>query len=138
MSIETVLRTIIREELSLDQAIRDKRMGWSAKSRLYALAQEIVDDVKPGEKVHEVLINTNSAEPITEVIEQAKELLANAPKPKKTIYTVVFNGSERTWPSKEISNNEFTSLKDAVSAMEKVEGKNLYCQYFVKESEVEA
>lgn len=136
MSIEDVLRTIIRQELSLDQAVRVKREG-SAKSRLYELAQEIVNEVKPGETVREVLINVNSAEPITEVIEQAKELLANAPKPKKTVYTVIFNGSERTWPSKEISNNEFDSLKDAVSAMEKVEGRDLYCQYFIERHEVD-
>lgn len=131
MSIEDVLRTIIRQEL----AVFDKREG-SAKSRLYELAQEIVNEVKPGETVREVLINVNSAEPITEVIEQAKELLANAPKPKKTVYTVIFNGSQRTWPSKEISNNEFDSLKDAVSAMEKVEGRDLYCHYFIERHEV--
>jgi len=139
MSIETVLRTIIREELSLDQATREKRAGWSVKERLYALAQEIVNEVKPGDKVQEILINTNSAEPLTEVIEQAKELLANNAKPKRTVYTVMFNGSASVWPSKEDGvRGPFTSMTDAVTAIEKAEGRSLYTQYFIKESEVDA
>ncbi len=135
MSIETVLRTIIREELSLDQAVRDKRAGWSAKSRLYALAQEIVDEVKPGETVQEVLINTNSAEPITEVIEQAKELLANAEKPqpaKKVVFTIMYNSAfTNSFPSTVLSPNRFETLKEAAEVVRR-ENEN-YPHYFILE-----
>lgn len=135
----TNIRKIVREELSLDQTIRERRAGRSVKECLYVLAQELVNEVKPGETVQEVLINTNSAEPIAEVIEQAKEIVANSKKQsgKKTIFTVMFCGSASIWPSKEISET-FTSIKDAVDAIEKSEGKSLFCQYFVKESEVDA
>ncbi len=112
-SFENALRTVIREELS--------RGAGSKKERIRALAQEILDEVRPDKTVQEVLININSAEPIEQVIEQAKEIVENAKKQPKRVFTVMYRSQlteGKYWPSKVMSQNQFDSLAEAIAALD--------------------
>jgi hypothetical protein len=144
MSLEQLFRQYVKEEIALAKAEEQKEavstpeVIWSPKTRLFALAQEIINTVRPGETVQEVLINTNSAEPIEEVIEQAKEIVENAKKQpkKKTVFTLMFmlsNSPAVAFPSTTWSPNRFETLEEAMVALKKANQK--FPLYFLLQHE---
>lgn len=120
------------------------------KATLYDTAQAILNLVRPGETVTEIVISTNTAKPLADVLAEAEAVVENSKKQpaKKTVYVVMYAAVElgvaffKTWPSAEIKPNEFSTLEEAAKVAREKQTKNSVWGdndfYFVSAKEIDA
>lgn len=99
-------------------------------------AQAVIDTERPGETVQEVLINTDSATPLADVLNPP------APKATKVVYRIAFLSSEGEVESENLVlplRLEFNNLKEALEETGRLKDKySIGKNYFIVEKTVEA
>ena len=113
-------------------------INFSERARLLfnlnASAQAILDSERPGEKVQEVLINTDSAASVKELLE---------PKPTKTVYQLGFrdNYSKKVFFDPDLGfprKTKFDDLEGAADELAWLKNRHPDYLYFIVQSDVEA
>ena len=136
-TLREFLEEKVKEEVALQLSLQSKRESWSKSAQIMRVAQEILDEVKPGEVVRTVEINTWTAAP-----KPAPEPVA---KPKKTVYTITYFDHglgcdhPRTWPTIGVEPNTFDTLEEAAEVLSSISLSTIKGNFrFILQSEVDA
>lgn len=145
MSFNSQLNEQEKKLQDMYEDAKQRLAAYRLQATLYDTAQALIDRGRPGETVAEIIINTNSATPVKELLEKADTVIENAKKQPATkkVFVVMAHDVQRGdfWPTCNLENSRFDSLKDAFAGLEKAEKNNampISLKYFVLGEEVEA